>query len=132
MWQHIYRWGKRLYKNNYLGRGDTLITQKEVNKIAKKVEKVLNIKFSKIELTEMQFSDVDTIKKIVRLGVPALEYDAKHNKTTMEKTVFKVLMHEALHLKGFHHDKDGNKIGFYSSNGKDKFTKAIIKLLVEK
>ena len=112
-----------------------MLSEKKLNEYIfdtiKKVEDVMDVKFKKVDIIKnRESSDINTDTKHLRLGISKKLLKTKTSK--QKYTIFWILVHESLHLRGFCHNYKGYKIGYYSDGTKDKFTDAVIKLMFGK
>lgn len=61
----------------------------------------------------------------VRITKNAIEFLANDQNLTIEDAVLRILLHEALHIKGLEHDRRARQLSYYSSGSRDYFTMAV-------
>lgn len=63
------------------------------------------------------------------IGVDAINFFWNEYKESLEKTIRKILVHEAIHVLGLDHNAKGFKLGFYSNPNFDTYTPYIEKMI---
>lgn len=98
-----------------------------------KIERFLGIKFDwYITLNQIKIgAGADRINKIIYFGkdgIVGAYHNCEENKTRCFKFVARFLMlHEALHISGLSHDKEGRKLGYRTKLDKDLYTRKLIR-----